>query len=72
MRITSELYVDFLRAAYDRIHANETYVTDLDLATGDGDHWSNLDKGFRNRGRQLVVAACLAKTIPCNDQTFRL
>ena len=25
MRITSELYVDFLRAAYDRIHANETY-----------------------------------------------
>lgn len=47
MRITSELYVDFLRAAYDRIHANETYVTDLDLATGDGDHWSNLDKGFR-------------------------
>ena len=47
MRITSELYVDFLKAAYDRIHANETYVTDLDLATGDGDHWSNLDKGFR-------------------------
>lgn len=46
MRIDSELYVEYLQRAYRLIHANEKYVTDLDLATGDGDHWANLNKGF--------------------------
>lgn len=46
MRIDSELYVAYLTRAYEVIRANETYVTDLDLATGDGDHWANLNKGF--------------------------
>lgn len=46
MRIDSQLYVAYLLRAYELIRANETYVTDLDLATGDGDHWANLNKGF--------------------------
>lgn len=46
MRVDSRLYVEYLEKAHKLIRENETYVTDLDLATGDGDHWSNLNKGF--------------------------
>lgn len=46
MKLTSKAYADYLALAYERIHEQEEYVTDLDLATGDGDHWANLNKGF--------------------------
>ena len=46
MKLYVKEYWEYLQAAYERIHAAEDYITDLDLATGDGDHWANLDKGF--------------------------
>lgn len=46
--INSRLYVQYLKNAYQSIHEKEDYITELDSATGDGDHWSNMDKGFTN------------------------
>ena len=44
--LNSADWAEYIRRAYARIHANGDYVTELDLTTGDGDHWSNLDMGF--------------------------
>lgn len=46
LKIDARCYADFLRHAYDSIHADGDYITGLDAATGDGDHWANLDQGF--------------------------
>lgn len=46
MKITTDLYVDYILNAYERIRVDEEYITDLDLATGDGDHWANMNSGF--------------------------
>ncbi len=45
--ITSEDYTKYLVAADKKIVDNKDYVTELDLATGDGDHWSNMNMGFK-------------------------
>ena len=39
-------YASYMVKAYTKIHENKEYITDLDLATGDGDHWANMDMGF--------------------------
>lgn len=52
-QLTSKDYADYIRVAYAKIHANGDYVTALDAATGDGDHWSNINMGFE----KLVAAA---------------
>jgi len=45
-QLTTADYVEFIRKAYAKIHENGDYITGLDAATGDGDHWSNLNMGF--------------------------
>lgn len=44
--LTAADYAEYIKRAYELIHANGDYVTELDLATGDGDHWSNINMGF--------------------------
>ena len=39
-------YAAYIVKAYTKIHNDKEYITDLDLATGDGDHWANMDMGF--------------------------
>ncbi len=39
-------YAEYIKKVYALIHENGDYVTELDLATGDGDHWSNINMGF--------------------------
>lgn len=46
-RITGKDYAEYIDKAYKVIYENGDYVTGLDLATGDGDHWSNLNMGFK-------------------------
>lgn len=46
LQLTSKDYVEYIKRAYELIHANGDYITDLDSATGDGDHWSNINMGF--------------------------
>ena len=45
-RITTADYVEILRRTHEIINRNGEYVTSLDAATGDGDHWTNLNLGF--------------------------
>lgn len=45
-QITSKDYADYIRKAYELIHAQGDYITALDSATGDGDHWTNINMGF--------------------------
>lgn len=44
--LTSKDYLAYMKLAADKIAANKEYVSDLDAATGDGDHWFNMDMGF--------------------------
>lgn len=46
--LTAADYAEYIKKAYALIHENGDYVTELDLATGDGDHWSNINMGFEN------------------------
>ncbi|HCL01593.1 MAG TPA: dihydroxyacetone kinase subunit L [Lachnoclostridium phytofermentans] len=45
-QLTSKDYANYIRKAYELIHANGDYITALDSATGDGDHWTNINMGF--------------------------
>lgn len=44
--LTAADYAEYIKKTYALIHENGDYVTELDLATGDGDHWSNINIGF--------------------------
>ncbi|HEY3164841.1 MAG TPA: dihydroxyacetone kinase subunit DhaL [Candidatus Limnocylindrales bacterium] len=42
-----EILDTWLRTAAERIHAEAPHLTELDQAIGDGDHGTNMDRGFR-------------------------
>lgn len=63
-QLTPADYVEYLNRAYQKIHENGDYVTDLDSATGDGDHWSNINMGFE----KLVEAAEELKSLSLFDE----
>lgn len=46
MKIYSKDYINYLKNVYNKLQDNKEYVTNLDLATGDGDHWNNMNSGF--------------------------
>lgn len=45
-KLTTADYVKWIECAYTKIHSDGDYITELDAATGDGDHWSNINMGF--------------------------
>lgn len=45
-QMTVEDYAGYLKLVYKKIHSERDYITDLDAATGDGDHWVNINMGF--------------------------
>ncbi len=46
-KIFQKDYIQYLKNAYLIIHNNKEYITDLDSKTGDGDHWVNINMGFK-------------------------
>lgn len=44
--ISSNDYMDFIKRAALRIGGEKDYISALDAATGDGDHWANINMGF--------------------------
>jgi dihydroxyacetone kinase-like protein len=46
-RMSSADYVDYIIYAAKIIEEDGEYITSLDAATGDGDHWTNMDAGFK-------------------------
>lgn len=64
--LTSEDYVAYIQNAAKKIHENGEYISELDAATGDGDHWANINLGFEN----LVAASDTLKAMPI-DGVFK-
>ena len=46
IHLTSQGYVDYLKAVTAKVASENDYITELDAATGDGDHWANMNTGF--------------------------
>ena len=46
VRLNSDNFTDYLIAVAEKIAAEKDYITELDAATGDGDHWVNMNAGF--------------------------
>lgn len=44
--LTPQIYVDYLEKVAAKIAESKDYITELDAATGDGDHWINMNAGF--------------------------
>lgn len=44
--LDSRQYVEYLKKVSETIAREKDYITSLDAATGDGDHWINLNMGF--------------------------
>jgi len=66
--LTTKDYVEYLKKAHEKIYANGDYVTALDLATGDGDHWSNINMGFE----KIMEAAAELETMNLFDAFKKL
>ena len=62
-QLTTKDYVEYIKKAYEKIHANGDYITELDSATGDGDHWTNINMGFE----KLVEASGELETMSLFD-----
>ena len=45
-KIYNKDFITFIKNAYDRINKDKDYITELDSATGDGDHWANINMGY--------------------------
>ncbi len=47
MMISASIYCEYIERAANAIASQGDYVTQLDLETGDGDHWINIHAGFQ-------------------------
>lgn len=65
-QLTSKDYMEYVKRAYALIHEKGDYITELDSATGDGDHWTNINMGFE----KLVESADDLEQLSISD-TFK-
>jgi len=47
MKLTKAQYLMYLEKFMEKLEQEREYITQLDSVTGDGDHWVNMDMGFR-------------------------
>lgn len=66
MIITSDDYVAYLNRAAAVIRDSKDYISGLDAATGDGDHWANLNLGFE----AIILAGEKLRKLPI-DEVFK-
>ena len=45
-QLDSKDYMEYIRLVSRKIVESKDYVTEIDAATGDGDHWVNMNMGF--------------------------
>jgi dihydroxyacetone kinase-like protein len=55
--LDTEFFVAWITKVADVIEANKTHLSELDAAIGDGDHGTNLDRGFASVSRVLDTTA---------------
>lgn len=46
LAMTSKDYMEYIKLVCRKIAASKDYITEIDAATGDGDHWVNMNMGF--------------------------
>lgn len=46
MKLSSKDYVEYIKTMSKRFQGCGDYITSLDAATGDGDHWTNINSGY--------------------------
>lgn len=63
-QLSSKDYAEYIELAGAKIHENGDYITALDAATGDGDHWSNINMGFE----KLIEAIPLIEAMSLFDE----
>lgn len=63
-QLTSKDYMEYIKRAYGLIHEKGDYITRLDAATGDGDHWTNINMGFE----KLVEEADRLEVLPVSEE----
>lgn len=44
--LTEKIYIEYIKRIAKKIAKEKDYISELDAATGDGDHWVNLNLGF--------------------------
>lgn len=61
MEMTKAQYMEYLDLVLAKLAQNRDYVTELDSATGDGDHWVNMNMGFQKlvSSRETLVGLSL-------------
>lgn len=72
LRMTPAQYVGYLEQTADMIASQGSYITDLDAAIGDGDHWLNLNIGFQKIKEQADSLKCLPNFQELFTQLSRL
>lgn len=66
-QLESKDYAEYIRLTAAKIHQNGDYITALDAATGDGDHWININMGFEklveasNELEKMSLSECFKK-----------
>lgn len=63
MNLSSKDYVEYIKKVSERFQGCGDYITSLDSATGDGDHWININGGFS----KLVTIAEQLENLPVSD-----
>lgn len=61
--IHTEDYFEYIKQAAKKISEGRDYITGLDSATGDGDHWANINMGFQ----ALIEAEKNLKPLPIDE-----
>lgn len=56
-RIYPQNYSRYILSAYKKIHSEKDYLSELDAATGDGDHWANINMGFAKLAEEAPAMA---------------
>ena len=66
-QLSANDYVNYIEIIAKRIHESGDYISGLDAATGDGDHWANINLGFENlvaagdELRKMTISDCFKK-----------
>jgi phosphoenolpyruvate---glycerone phosphotransferase subunit DhaL len=63
LALSSKDYVEYIGMIASKINSEGDYITSLDAATGDGDHWANLNAGFT----KLVSISDELSSLPIAD-----
>lgn len=61
--LTSKDYIEYLKKFHARLQEDREYITRLDQATGDGDHWANMNMGME----KLLLQADDLSVLPLPD-----